>query len=82
MSILATKVNFKLNSFQANVPHLQFLKTSGSPYFSNVLRGYKNGTLALNCVNDTRREKLRFYLIQYKNGCLAASDLFHVYTIN
>ena len=33
-------------------------------------------------VNDTHREKL-FYSVQYKNGCLAASDLFlYVYTIN
>ena len=29
--------------------------------------------------NDTQREKL-LYSIQYKNGWLAASDLFHVFT--
>ena len=28
---------------------------------------------------DTHREKL-FYSIRYKNGCLAASDLFHMFT--
>ena len=31
------------------------------------------------CLNDTHREKL-FYSIQYKNGCLADSDLFHMFT--
>ena len=30
-------------------------------------------------INDTNREKL-FYLIQYKNSCLAASYLFHIFT--
>ena len=29
-------------------------------------------------INDTHREKL--YLNQYKNGCLAFSDLFHILT--
>ena len=31
-------------------------------------------------INDTHREKLLFYSIQYKNGCLTASDLFRVFT--
>ena len=31
-------------------------------------------------INDTHREKLCFYSIQYKNGCLAASDFFHIFT--
>ena len=30
--------------------------------------------------NDTHREKKLFYSIQYKNGCLALSDLFHMFT--
>ena len=30
-------------------------------------------------VYDTHMEKL-FYSIQYKNGCLATSDLFHMFT--
>ena len=30
-------------------------------------------------VSDTHRERL-FCSIQYKNGCLAASDLFHIFT--
>ena len=30
-------------------------------------------------LNDTQREKL-FYSIQYKNGYLAASSLFHMFT--
>ena len=29
--------------------------------------------------NDTHREEL-FYSIHYKNGCVAASDLFHMLT--
>ena len=33
----------------------------------------------LRTFNDTRREKL-FYSIQYKNGCLASSDPFHMFT--
>ena len=32
--------------------------------------------------NDTHREKLQFYSIQYKNSWLTASDLFDVCTIN
>ena len=31
-------------------------------------------------LNDTHREKTMFYSIQYKNCCLAASDLFHLVT--
>ena len=31
-------------------------------------------------INDTRKEKTVFYSIQYMNGCLAASDLFHMFT--
>ena len=31
------------------------------------------------CLNDTHREKL-FYSIQYKNGWLAASDVFDMFT--
>ena len=40
-----------------------------------------NGSLRIeiNAVNYTHREKL-FYSIQYKNGCLAASELFHMFT--
>ena len=33
----------------------------------------------LSIINDTHREKLR-YSVQYKNGWLAASDLFDVFT--
>ena len=32
------------------------------------------------CINNTHREKLCFYSIQYKNVCLAASDLFNMFT--
>ena len=32
----------------------------------------------VSIINDTHREK--FYSTQYKNGWLAASDLFHVFT--
>ena len=37
--------------------------------------------VALRFRLTTLREKL-FYSIQYKNDCLAASDLFHMFTIN
>ena len=30
-------------------------------------------------VNDTHSEKLLFYSIQYKNGCSATYDLFHMF---
>ena len=30
--------------------------------------------------NDTHRERLVFHSIQYRNGWLAASDLFHMFT--
>ena len=32
------------------------------------------------CVNDTHREKLYFVQFSTKNGCLPASDLFHMFT--
>ena len=31
-------------------------------------------------LNDTNWEKTAFYSIQYKNGCLAASKIFHMFT--
>ena len=31
-------------------------------------------------VNDTHRERLVFHSIQYRNGWLAASDLFGMFT--
>ena len=34
----------------------------------------------LTFFDDIHREKLCIYSIQYKNGCLAASDLFHKFT--
>ena len=33
-----------------------------------------------NLFNDTQRERLVFHSIQYRNGWLAASDLFHMLT--
>ena len=36
-------------------------------------------SLEIRTLNDTHREKL-FYSIQYKNGWLAASDLFEMFT--
>ena len=35
--------------------------------------------MSIYSFNDTHREKM-FYLIQYKNGYSAASDLFHMFT--
>ena len=32
------------------------------------------------CINNTHREKLCFYSIQHKNVCLAASDLFNMFS--
>ena len=37
----------------------------------------------INCdatLNDTHRERLMFYSIQYRNGWLAVSDLFDMFT--
>ena len=31
-------------------------------------------------LNVTRREETVFYSVQHKNGCLAASELFHMFT--
>ena len=31
-------------------------------------------------INDTHRLRLVFHLVQYRNGWLVASDLFHVFT--
>ena len=31
-------------------------------------------------LDDTHRERLAFHSIQYKNGWLAATDLFHMFT--
>ena len=31
-------------------------------------------------INDTRKGKTVFYSIRYMNGCLASSDLFHMFT--
>ena len=33
-----------------------------------------------NPINDTHRERLVFHSIQYRDGWLAASDLFHMFT--
>ena len=40
--------NFTVNSFQVNVPFLYPLKTSENQKFSDVSRGYRNGTLSCN----------------------------------
>ena len=34
----------------------------------------------LFCINDTHREKMCFTQFSTKNGCLAASDLFNMFT--
>ena len=45
----------------------------------------KNSNRALfawwvHLLNDTHRERLVFHSVQYRNGWLAASDLFHMFT--
>ena len=40
-----------INPFLSNVPFLHPLKTSGSLWFSDVFRGYKNGTLGKNVLS-------------------------------
>ena len=45
---------------------------------SNILN-FHSSDLTVKLIDDTHMEKL-FYAIQYKNGCLAASDLFHMFT--
>ena len=37
-------------------------------------------TPGMNIVNDTHRERLVFHSVQYRNGWLAASDLFDMFT--
>ena len=50
--ISETSINF-FNPFQATGPFLYPLKTSENRRFSNVSRGYRNGTLASNGLNFT-----------------------------
>ena len=38
------------------------------------------GKTGIKWINDTHRERLEFHLIQYRNGWLAASDLFYIFT--
>ena len=37
-------------------------------------------TFSYNIVNDTHRERLVFHSLQYRNGWLAAADLFNMFT--
>ena len=37
-------------------------------------------TFSCNIVNDTHRERLVFHSLQYRNGWLAAADLFDMFT--
>ena len=56
---------------------VNFLK---SPFSSrNYDTGLEWQKWPIKCINDIHREKLS-YSIQYKNGCLAASDLFYMFT--
>ena len=38
------------------------------------------GKTGIKWINDTHRERLEFHSIQYRNGWLAASDLFYMFT--
>ena len=52
--------------------------TSELPWNFEVL--LLNSDYAPAQINDTRRERLMFHSIQYRNGWLAASDLFDIFT--
>ena len=53
-----------------SVPVWWCLYKSSNTFWSSI---YEN-------VNDTHREKTLFHSFQHKNGCVVASDLFHVFT--
>ena len=71
---------------------LHSLATSENIRFSNIFRGYRKIPVAWNRLmpwlawfgyeisDDTHREKLCFIQFSTKNGWLAASDLFHMFT--
>ena len=71
---------------------LHSLATSENIRFSNIFRGYGKIPVAWNRLmpwlawfgyeisNDTHREKLCFIQFSTKNGWLAASVLFHMFT--
>ena len=51
----------------------------GTLTLANYFKVSQNLLFSLT-LNDTHRERLVFYSIQYRNGWLAASDLFHMFT--
>ena len=54
------------------------IKFTFSKILSKMFNFYIDSNTFPNGLNDTDREKM-FYSIQCKNGCLAASDLFHLF---
>ena len=72
--ISETSINF-LKSFQANVPFLYPLKTSENLWFSDVCRGYRNGTLASNGSNFHLR-------IVSKNFCSLSFNNLSVFAVS
>ena len=74
-----------------SVPYVFFLYQSPSSYLCTVfdyISSNVDEVLSINpsavftfgVFNDTHSEKTLFYLIQYQDGWLAASDLFHMFT--
>ena len=66
--------NSNFNPFQPNVPFLFPLKTSENLWFSNIFRGYRNGTLALNGLQAV--PVITFFLYEYPS--LLQEYLFQV----
>ena len=64
---------YRLNPFQANVPYLYPLKTSGNLWFSDVFRGYRKGTLAWNGLNRSKEDEplLQVKMILSNRGFLS-----------
>ena len=60
----------KLNSFKANVLFIYPLKMPENLWFSDVFRGYRNGTLAQKKVNDAMmtRSRLRNKYLKEKSA--------------
>ena len=52
--------------FWANVQFLYPLKTSGNQRFSDVFKGYRNGTLALNRLNRKKTLKIAWLIYNSK----------------
>ena len=74
-------IDFKKATQQGDIPVriIKKNKFTFSKVLPEMFNVYIDSNTFPNGLNDTHREKL-FYSVQDKNGCLAASDLFHMFT--